>query len=107
MDPQSFSIPKQSDQNLLAALGSIKRDFEGLMNFWVTVTPHHGGNSLEILDAEPEKSETIQYLVSEHSRIAPYLNLVDTAPPQNRKTAITIRRLPERITEEVAGHWNS
>src|SRR4051812_48780235 len=104
MDPQTFYIPKQTDESLLTALGAIRSEFNGLMTFFVRVCPHFGGTHVLIQDEHPEKSEAIAYVLSEHSQIVTHLQLVDTSPQRN--TALIITRKPEQIMDEVTVHWN-
>jgi hypothetical protein len=72
----TFRIPKQTDRTLLQALVAVRDDLKGLVGFQIYVLNHDpGGNQIQLSEADPEKAESIAYILTEESEVFPWLSL--------------------------------
>jgi hypothetical protein len=98
MSNAKYKIPKQTDVNILTALGKIRSQVRGAENWLICVTPCPSGAPIHIPSEikEPQHFSALQYLIEYNSQIAEYFSL--RTPDQNN-TILEIHRDHESITD--------
>ena len=97
-----FQIPRQNDQSIIAAFGKIRDGLENPENYLIKVHPPNGGE-INISDKEPEKAESISYIVCENSESVESFSLYDQRASY---AVLTVRRPSNKITDDANLDWN-
>jgi hypothetical protein len=93
----TFRIPKQTDRTLLQALVAVQDDLKELVGFQIYVLNHDpGGNQIQLPDTDPEKAESIAYILAEESEVFPWLSL-----RINNNQILMVHRRWDQVTDEV------
>jgi hypothetical protein len=94
--PTKFRIPKQTDRELVSALGRIRTNIGGVAGIKLSVSIPHGGSSV-LPPTDPELEPAIQHILKEESL------LIKTAQLQtaNGNTLLYVERKDDQISDEV------
>ncbi|HXW30198.1 MAG TPA: hypothetical protein VEK55_12615 [Xanthobacteraceae bacterium] len=93
---QTFKIPKQTDRAIIRALDTIRADLKPLMAFTIEVQSHDAGQSVQLPDANPDKLESIKFILDKDAQIMPLFHLKASS-----HAAIRVQRVPDQITDNL------
>jgi len=98
MSNPTYRIPKQTDQEIVVALGRIRAALANTRPFKITAHPTHG-ETIQVDPVAPEATGALKFYLDFHSRVIPTFRLLGFS---NDSQVISITRKPEQVFDEAA-----
>jgi hypothetical protein len=95
----TYQIPRQSDREIIAAIGRVRKALKPLYNFEIRLNLPKGPE-INLTEDEPENNKSLEFILNAGSEV---LDNIYFRGPQNQ-TALTFNRPFEKVSDKVTIH---